>query len=204
MKTVVIPKRKSIAFSKTAIVLFTILLISTGLKPERIIHGTIISASDRSVLPGATVIVKGTSIGTLSDANGQYSIAVPDEKSVLVFSFVGFVNQEVKVSSKDTIHVELVEDIKKLEEIVVVGYGTVKKSLLTGAISTTTAADMPNRAVNNSPSVAPGILTAGEINDFTKWELWKDIDHTDLKQWQEYWKIKPIQRYTLQIGRAHV
>lgn len=85
-------------------------------------------------LPGVNVLIKGTTEGTTTDANGQYTLAVADEEAILVFTFIGYTTQEVAVKGRTTINVSLVPDVQSLEEVVVVGYGTVKKSDLTGAV----------------------------------------------------------------------
>jgi TonB-linked SusC/RagA family outer membrane protein len=86
-------------------------------------------------LPGVTVTVKGSTQGTISDVNGKYSINVKDQNAYLVFTFIGYTSQEVAVSGKSTINVQLSGDAKSLNEVVVVGYGTQKKATLTGSIS---------------------------------------------------------------------
>lgn len=98
------------------------------------ISGNVTSAEDNSGLPGVSVIVKGTSIGTVTDIEGGYSLEVPDN-STLVFSYVGFVTEEVVVGNQSVINLSLTADLTQLEEIVVVGYGSVKKSDLTGSVS---------------------------------------------------------------------
>ncbi|GAB3970327.1 TonB-dependent receptor [Spirosoma terrae] len=87
------------------------------------------------VLPGVSVLLKGTQRGTVSDGNGTYRLAVPDQSAVLVFSFVGYLSQELSVGNRTSVDVQLAPDNKSLEEVVVVGYGTVKKSDLTGSVS---------------------------------------------------------------------
>ncbi len=106
------------------------------------IHGKVISSEDQSGLPGVNVIVKGTSQGTVTDVNGEYQINVPDVNAVLVFSSVGYVSDEVTVGNQTEINITLVSDIKALSEIVVVGYGSVKKSDLTGAVSSVSGETM--------------------------------------------------------------
>jgi TonB-linked SusC/RagA family outer membrane protein len=93
-------------------------------------------------LPGVTISVKGTAKGTSTNAGGNYSLAVPDKNAVLVFSFVGYVKQEITVGEKQEINVKLETDSKGLGEVVVVGYGTQKKETLTGAISGVTSKDL--------------------------------------------------------------
>jgi TonB-linked SusC/RagA family outer membrane protein len=101
---------------------------------ERTITGTVTSAEDNSGLPGVSVIVKGTSVGTVTDIEGAYTLGVPNN-STLVFSYVGFVSEEVVVGNQSVVNIVLTPDLTQLEEIVVVGYGTVKKSDLTGSVS---------------------------------------------------------------------
>lgn len=86
-------------------------------------------------LPGVNVLIKGTSVGTTTDVDGRYSLEVADGNAVLVFSFIGYVSQEVVVGNQTVIDLVLSADVQALEEVVVVGYGTVKKSDLTGAVS---------------------------------------------------------------------
>ena len=106
------------------------------------VKGTVRSAADNKPLPGATVVVKGTSTGTLTDADGKFTInAKPDQ--MLVFSFIGMESQEVTVTAATkTVDIVLAELTAKIEEVVVVGYGTQKKSNVTGAISSVKAADI--------------------------------------------------------------
>jgi TonB-linked SusC/RagA family outer membrane protein len=101
---------------------------------ERTITGTVTSAEDNSGLPGVSVIVEGTSVGTVTDIEGAYTLGVPNN-STLVFSYVGFVSEEVVVGNQSVVNIVLTPDLTQLEEIVVVGYGTVKKSDLTGSVS---------------------------------------------------------------------
>ncbi|GHV22696.1 SusC/RagA family TonB-linked outer membrane protein [Clostridia bacterium] len=95
----------------------------------------IVKDNTGEVLPGATVTVKGTTSGTVTDFDGNYSVSVPNEKSVLVFTYLGYLDQEIAVGSRRTIDVTLSEDLKTLDEVVVIGYGSMKKSDLTGAVS---------------------------------------------------------------------
>lgn len=85
-------------------------------------------------LPGVTVLVKGTTIGTVTDGLGQYKLSVPDDAKTLVFSFMGMKTQEIALTGKTTVDVEMVEETVSLEEVVAVGYGTLKKSDLTGSV----------------------------------------------------------------------
>ncbi|HSF55901.1 MAG TPA: SusC/RagA family TonB-linked outer membrane protein, partial [Algoriphagus sp.] len=97
------------------------------------ISGTVVD-DQGDALPGVSIIVKGTTTGVVSDLDGKYTIVVPDENSTLVFSFIGFKTQEVQVGNRTVIDIILGTDTSNLDEVVVIGYGTSKKSDLTGAV----------------------------------------------------------------------
>lgn len=101
-------------------------------------------------LPGVTVMVKGTSTGTVTDISGNFSLEVPSRESVLVFSFVGMQTIERTVGDQTTMTVELLTDARALEEVVVVGYGTQKKSDLTGSVGVVSGDDLLQAPVNNA------------------------------------------------------
>jgi TonB-linked SusC/RagA family outer membrane protein len=102
----------------------------------RVISGKVTSTEDGSPLPGVNVLVKGSTIGTVTDADGAYSLSVPGESSTLAFSFIGFVTQEVEIGQRSVVDVQLQADVKQLSEVVVVGYGTQLKQDLTGNVAT--------------------------------------------------------------------
>jgi TonB-linked SusC/RagA family outer membrane protein len=101
-----------------------------------VITGKVTGQDDGSPLPGANVIVKGTSLGTVTDSEGKYSIDASSEDAVLVFSSIGYGSQEIPVNGRTVIDVVMALDIQQLSEVVVVGYGTQKKADVTGAIAT--------------------------------------------------------------------
>jgi len=98
------------------------------------VTGTLTDAETGTALIGATVLVKGTTNGTSTDLDGTYSIVASDGNDVLVFSYIGYINQEIVVGNQSTINVSLVPDVQSLNEVVVVGYGAVRKTDLTGAV----------------------------------------------------------------------
>lgn len=98
------------------------------------VKGNVTDANGQ-LLPGVNVVIKGTTMGTVTDASGTYTIDVPDQNGVLIFSFIGYARKEVPIQGRAIIDVSLLEDVKSLEEVVVVGYGTQKKSDLTGSVS---------------------------------------------------------------------
>lgn len=128
------------------------------------ISGKITNASDNTPLVGVSVVLKGTQTGTLTGADGSYSISVPDANAVLRFSYIGFQAQEVTVGSRSVINLGLATDETFLDEVVVIGYGTVKKSDLTGAVSKVTAKsfeDQPLTRVEDAlQGRASGVIVA--------------------------------------------
>ena len=107
-------------------------------------------------LPGVNVMVKGSSIGQVTDVNGRYTITVPNTNAVLVFSYIGYVPAEYDVGNQTTINVQLREDVSQIEEIVVIGYGTVKKSDLTGAVSSVTDKSFKDQPVKSVGEILQG------------------------------------------------
>lgn len=121
--------------------------------PQQSVTGRVTSGGDQAGIPGVNVIIKGTTTGTTTDADGAYSIPVSSGDAVLVFTFVGYVTQEIPVGSRAQIDVVLDPDVTALEEVVVVGYGTMKKSDITGTVSSVTTKkteDIPNTNVLQS------------------------------------------------------
>src|SRR5690606_13431718 len=108
----------------------------------------VVRDSSGEPIPGATVSVQGTAIGTATDLDGAYSLVVP-EGSTLIFSFIGFESQSVAVGSQTVIDVVLTEDMASLEEVVVVGYGVQKKTTLTGSVSALKGEDITQLPVPN-------------------------------------------------------
>lgn len=99
------------------------------------VSGTVTASSDGLGIPGVNVLIKGTLTGTVTDIDGSYTLNVPDENAVLVFSSIGYITQEISVNGRSTIDLVLAEDVQNLDEVVVIGYGLVKKGDLTGAMT---------------------------------------------------------------------
>ena len=127
---------------------------------DKPISGKITSAEDNSGVPGVSVVLKGSMSGTNTDAEGNYKIDVPGNSSILVISAVGFVTQEITVGAKSVVDVTLAVDLKTLTEVVVVGYGTQKKSQTTGAISSVSAKEITEMPITNLGQALQG-RTAG-------------------------------------------
>ena len=98
---------------------------------QLVVKGQVTAGDTGEPLPGATIRVEGTSGGTITDLEGQFSIEVPDNSSVLIVSFISYQTERIPVNSRTTIEVALSPDISELEEVVVVGYGVQKRSNIT-------------------------------------------------------------------------
>jgi TonB-linked SusC/RagA family outer membrane protein len=141
----------------------TLLLAQTQLT----VQGKITAEDDGSPLPGVSIVVKGSSAGTTTDTNGAYKIEVPDQNSVLVFSFIGYMTQEKTVGAQTTIDLALPVDVETLSEVVVVGYGETKKESLTGAISSVKGKEMVKSPQANLSSSFAGRVSGIVVSTAT-------------------------------------
>ncbi len=121
---------------------FVMLVVQCAFAQDRTITGTV-TDNKQEPLIGVNVVVKGNiSVGAITDLDGKYSLSVPEGKATLVFSYIGYVTQEVSVGSRNTVDVVLVDDAQALDEVVVVGYGVVKKRDLVGSIASVKSQDI--------------------------------------------------------------
>lgn len=123
---------------------------------KRTLSGVVKDAADGSPLPGVSVMEKGRNNGAVTDANGAYSLEISDNNAVLIFKFIGYADKEVKVGSLTTLNVTLSQDLSELDEVVVVGYGTQKRSTLTGSISTLDKKILESKPVTNAVEALQG------------------------------------------------
>ena len=123
------------------------------------VQGRVTDADKQIALPGVNVFVKDTQLGTITDSDGNYSISVPDENAVLVFSFIGFLTQEIVVNNRSTIDVSLVEDLQSLDEVVVIAYGTTKKTSLTASVSAVDGEEISALPITNVSNGMGGRLS---------------------------------------------
>jgi TonB-linked SusC/RagA family outer membrane protein len=148
-----------IYMSRTLLFCFALFLLFTdALAQTRTINGRVIDREDNQPLPGTTIMVEGTSKGTTADLNGRFTLQLAANEDILVFSFIGFLTQRVTVGSQTELEVIMAPDTKSLEEVVVIGYGTVRKSDLTGAVSTVRGADL-----NKIPALSPMQALQGKV-----------------------------------------
>jgi TonB-linked SusC/RagA family outer membrane protein len=127
------------------------------------VKGRVTSASDNTPLPGVNILVRGTTTGTTTDAQGQYQLAVPAGSSVLVFSFIGYSTQEVALGGRTVLDVSLAEDLTALEEIVVVGYGAQRKSDLSGSVASIRGEDLTRVPAMNPMQALQGKVAGVQV-----------------------------------------
>ena len=128
---------------------------------QQTVRGTVLSEADEG-MPGVNVVLKGTTTGTTTDADGKFSISVPGPESVLVVSFVGYNTEEISVGSQSQIDVKLTPDIASLQEVVVIGYGTQRKQDVTTAVAQVKPNEFVPGAVRNA-----GELLRGKVAGLT-------------------------------------
>jgi len=132
---------------------------------DQVVTGTVTTSTDGMPLPGVSIVVRGTTIGTQTDFDGNYSLEVPDDNAILVFSYVGFLTQEITAQGQTTIDVAMNEDVAALDEVVVIGYGTMKKQDVTGAVSSVEAQDIVSTPVPGIADAIKGRIAGVDITN---------------------------------------
>jgi TonB-linked SusC/RagA family outer membrane protein len=138
--------------------------LTATVNADKTVSGKVVSTDDGAPLPGVSVVVKGTTTGTNTDGEGNFKVNVKDDAAVLVFSAVGFEKQEITVGNRSTINISLATDQKSLNEVVVVGYGTQKKSQMTGAISQVTAKQITEMPLTNLGQALQGRAAGVDVS----------------------------------------
>ena len=132
--------------------------------PQQVtVRGTVTDASTGEALPGVNIVVRGTTMGAMTDASGIYSLEVPNASAVLQFSFIGYVTQEIALGGRTTLNVALASDVAQLSEVVVVGYGTQLKKDLTGAVTNVQSARLLDRPAFNVAQAIGGKVAGIKI-----------------------------------------
>ena len=134
------------------------------LQQQIIITGAVTDVNGEP-LPGVTVMIKGTTQGTATGADGAFSLSVPNENAIIVFSFIGFASQEMAVGNQRTINMVLSEDTRQIDEVVVIGYGTVAKRELTSAVSHISSKEFLNIGSNNPVMQIQGKVSGVSITN---------------------------------------
>lgn len=149
---------------KTIITTLILWIAGTTAWAQVTITGTVTNAESGAPMPGVTVGVKGTTQGSISDANGKYEIQVPGNTSVLVFSFTGFQDKEVQVGDQTTINVQLQPAITQLNEVVAIGYGSAKKSDLTGSVASLDSKQLLDRPAGSVSEALQGKIPGVNVS----------------------------------------
>ncbi len=225
-------------FFSTATLLCAVWIFSAwiGNAPKSFVFSGKVTDSRGEALIGANVGVKGTTIGTVTDVEGRFTLNAPDSCITLTIAYTGFLTLEKEgVCAGSDLRFSMDENVT-LDEVVVVGYGESRRIAGSGSI-TTRKKDKKSRAGEEPPGAPgfyniarakgvaaspepgmvvsgevasltagytgmqgkPGTLTAGEVSDFGKWDLWSDVSGEDLARWRDFWQMYPSRRYTLQL-----
>ena len=131
------------------------------------VTGTVTDASTGEPLPGVYVVIEGTNTGGITDVNGKYSIEVSDQQSVLVFSSIGYLSEKRILDGKSALDIALMPDIKQIQEVVIIGYGTMKKSDITGSVSSISTNDFAEQNVTRVDQILQGRSTGVQVTNVT-------------------------------------
>jgi len=138
-------------------VMFMVITILASGQQARTISGSV-KDSNGQPLPGVAVMVKGTTIGTVTDVDGLFRMSIPDNAQTLAFSFVGMKPQEIAIANQVVFNVVMVEETIGIEEVVAVGYGTMRKANLSGAVDQVTSEVLENRTITNLTQGLQGVM----------------------------------------------
>ncbi len=148
---------------KLALFLLIAFMVYPAMAQDKTISGTVTDEANASPLPGVSVVSKGTTRGVQTDFDGNYTI-IADESAMLVFSYVGFLTQEISVGGKTTIDVQLREDVAQLDEVVVVGYGTQEKKTITSSVASVKTEDFNKGNINSPQQLLQGKVAGLNIS----------------------------------------
>lgn len=157
---------------KASYLIYDKMIVITPTEPALMEQGIKVTGSIKDEkgkpLPGVNVFVQGTTTGGVTDLDGKFSVIVPDESAILVVSYIGYMTEKITVGDQTNIDLTLILDLQSLDEVIVIGYGTVKKSDLTGSVATVGAEDFGDRSGTSIGSliqgVAPGVdVTEGKV-----------------------------------------
>ncbi len=145
-------------------VLLLFLLSLASFAQDMRISGRVLDTESNNGLPGVNVLLKGTTKGVTTDANGGYTITVPGKESVLVFSFVGFIRQEVKAGNRNSISVNLTADATSLQEVVVTGYAAQQRKDITGSVAVVDVKEMRKLPAGNIADQLQGRIAGVQVS----------------------------------------
>jgi TonB-linked SusC/RagA family outer membrane protein len=149
---------------KKIFLLFILILAFTSVDAQQRKISGVVKSSDGETIPGANVIVAGTKIGTITDTDGKFSIAVPAKCESIIISFIGYTTRIVNIEKKLVFEIVLEDDSQVLEEVVKVGYGTQKRANLTGAVGTISAASIENKPITSASQSLAGKIAGVQVS----------------------------------------
>ena len=150
---------------KVFLFLVAILASMAGYAQLKIVTGKVTDAGSGEPLPGATIAVKGTTIGTITNFDGDFSLDIPNDAQTLVFSFVGMKSLEVEIGNQTNLNVALEENLFGLDEVVVIGYGQVRKGDATGSVQAVSADDFNVGAITSPQELVSGKIAGVQITN---------------------------------------
>ena len=148
---------------KIIIILCLFSILANGLLAQITVTGTVISADDGEPIPGAAVVIMGTTTGTITDFSGVYTFNNVPEDATLVYSFIGMLSVEVNVDGRTEIDVILETDAIGIEEVVAIGYGSARAADLTAPITTINAAEIVRNVTTNAISALQGSIPGVQV-----------------------------------------
>jgi len=147
---------------KTFLMLLILIMSSSGIFAQITVTGRVIDTDQQPVI-GANVVVKGTTVGTMTDIDGKYSINAPSSSSIIVISFIGYVPQEFIVGNSSVLNATLEAEALALGEVVVIGYGTMQRRDLTGSVASVSGSQIAAVPVSNAAQAMTGKLAGVSV-----------------------------------------
>ena len=148
---------------KILLTLFAFLLLCVSSFGQNLLTGTVSDATGETLI-GASILIKGTQIGTVTDFDGNYELTVPAENNILVISYTGYEDQEITVGNRTTIDIQMAESISLIDEVVVVGYGTQKRSKISGSVATVTSDEITESPVLRTEQALQGRVAGVQVS----------------------------------------
>ncbi|MBD0403811.1 TonB-dependent receptor [Flammeovirga sp. EKP202] len=149
--------------NKLLILFFLLFSFLQAIAQEKIISGSIVDKNTKEKLPGVNVSIKGTTLGTMTDFEGQFKLTIPSQSTTLVISFIGYNTTNLEIGTQTHFNIKLEEDIEQLDEVVVVGYGVAKKSDITGAVASVDTDELTVVATENVEKALQGRVAGVQI-----------------------------------------
>jgi TonB-dependent starch-binding outer membrane protein SusC len=140
-----------------------VVLTPFGSFQKQKISGKVTDATTGEAIIGANIVIQGTTTGTITDVEGNFSLEIPIENATIVISSVGYLNETIPITSQTILEIKLIPDVKNLEDVIVVGYGVQKKSNVTGAIASVKVDDLQNRGADNVGKALQGKVSGVQI-----------------------------------------